>query len=173
MRGLNSVVKCRAVLDFLGVSSVGFCCLLKTRVREENFGFISNRFGNSWDFTSNYSSNEIGRMWVMWKKSRFVLTPGEEEDQFVSGSLTDLLSGDCVEVLCVYAFNNNVERRLLWRRMGEISSRWTRPNDVIGDFNAIRLHSETFGGSSVTGYIEEFDMVIREADLVEPSIQGN
>lgn len=44
---------------------------------------------------------------------------------------------------------------------------------VLGDFNTIRLHFEAFGGAPSPGDIEEFDMAIREADLVEPSVQGN
>ena len=44
VRGLNSPIKCRAVKDFLPVSTVGFCCILETRVREENFVSISRRF---------------------------------------------------------------------------------------------------------------------------------
>ena len=50
------------------------------------------------------------------KRSHIIFTSREVEDQFVSGSLTDLLSGDSVEVLCAYVSNNNVERRLLWHR---------------------------------------------------------
>ena len=32
VRGLNSLVKCRVVKDFLAVSTVGFCCILETIV---------------------------------------------------------------------------------------------------------------------------------------------
>lgn len=41
---------------------------------------------------------------------------------------------------------------------------------VMGDFNTIRLHAEAFGGSPVTGDMEEFVMAIYEADLVELSV---
>ena len=44
---------------------------------------------------------------------------------------------------------------------------------VLGDFNTIRLHSEAFGGAPNVEDMEEFDMAIREADLVEPAVQGN
>ena len=46
--GLNNPVKCRAVKDFLAESTVGFCCILNTRVRKENFDSISGRIGDSW-----------------------------------------------------------------------------------------------------------------------------
>ncbi|TYK26657.1 uncharacterized protein E5676_scaffold313G003070 [Cucumis melo var. makuwa] len=115
-----SGMKSKAVVDFLGSSSVGFCCLLETRVRE--------------------------------------------------GTLTDLLFGVCVEVFCVYASNSNIERRLLWRRLVEITSAWSRPGVVMGDFNAIRVHSEAFGGSPIQGEMEDFDLAISDADLVEPSV---
>ncbi|KAL0556476.1 hypothetical protein IC582_004990 [Cucumis melo] len=121
-----SGMKSKAVVDFLGSSSVGFYCLLETRVREVT-----------------------------------VIV-------FVTGTLTDLLSGVCGEVFCVYASNSNIERRLLWRRLVEITSAWSRPGVVMGDFNAIRVHSEAFGGSPIQGEMEDFDLAIRDADLVEP-----
>ena len=80
VRGLNSPVKCRAVKDFLAVSTVGFYCILDTRVREENFVLISRRFGDSWGFISNYSNSGVGRMWIMWKRNRFVFTTNEVVD---------------------------------------------------------------------------------------------
>lgn len=173
VRGLNSPIKCRAVKDFLAVSTVGFCCILETRVREENFVSISRRFGDSWGFISNYSNSGVGRMWIMWKRNRFVFTTNEVVDQFISGVITDLISGEKVEVLCVYASNSNIKRRVLWRRMAEISAGWRGPGMVLGDFNTIRLHSEAFGGAPNVEDMEEFDMAIREADLVEPAVQGN
>lgn len=104
--GLNNLVKCRAVMAFLAVYTVGFCCILETRVREENFYSIFGRFGDSWRFTSNYNNSGIGRMWVSF-------TPSEVADQFISGLVTYLLLGDSIEVLCVYASNSNIESRIL------------------------------------------------------------
>ena len=43
----------------------------------------------------------------------------------------------------------------------------------MGDFNAIRVHSEAFGGSPIQGEMEDFDLAIRDVDLVEPLVQGN
>lgn len=54
-------------MNFLVVSMVGFCCILETKVREENFNSISGRFGDSWGFMSNYSNSGIGRMWLCGK----------------------------------------------------------------------------------------------------------
>ncbi|KAA0062319.1 hypothetical protein E6C27_scaffold154G00700 [Cucumis melo var. makuwa] len=165
-----SGMKSKAVVDFLGSSSVGFCCLLETRVREGNFDSVSRKFGNSWDYSCSYSNSGVGRIWVMWKKNRFSFSTHVMDEQFVTGTLTDLLFGVCVEVFCVYASNSNIERRLLWRRLVEITSAWSRPGVVMGDFNAIRVHSEAFGGSPIQGEMEDFDLAISDADLVEPSV---
>ncbi|KAL4018315.1 hypothetical protein IC575_021906 [Cucumis melo] len=172
-RGKSIVLKSKAVSDFLGSSSVGFCCLLETRVRESNFDYVSRRFGNSWDYSCSYSNSGVGRIWVVWKKNRFSFSTCVVDEQFVTGTLTDLLSGVCVEVFCVYASNSNIERRLLWRRLVEITSCWSSPEVVMGDFNAIRVHFEAFGGSPIQGEMEDFDLATRDADLVEPSVQGN
>ena len=160
VRGLNSSVKCRAVKDFLAVSMVGFCCILETRVHEENFVSISNRFGDSWGFTSNYNNNGVGRMWIMWKRNRFMFMTYEITDQFISSGVTNLISGEKAEVLCKYASNSNIERHVLWRQMAEISAGWRGSGMVMGDFNTIRLHSEVFGGAPNVEEMEEFDMAI-------------
>ena len=61
-------------------------------------------------------------MWVMWKRSRFAFTSSEVVDQFITCLVTDLTSSENIEVLCVYASNNNIERRVLWWRMIDISA---------------------------------------------------
>ncbi|TYK23422.1 uncharacterized protein E5676_scaffold605G00030 [Cucumis melo var. makuwa] len=152
---------------------MGFCCLLETRVHERNFESVSRRFGNSLDYSCSYSNSAVGRIWVMWKKNRFSFSTREMDEQFVTGTLTDLLSGVCMEVFCVYASNSNIERRLLWHWLVEITSGWSSPGVVMGDFNAIRGHSEAFGGSPIQVEMEDFDLAIRDVDLVEPSVQGN
>ena len=43
----------------------------------------------------------------------------------------------------------------------------------MGDFNDIKMHFEAFDRSSVPMDMEEFDMAICEAYLVEPIVQGN
>ena len=73
----------------------------------------------------------------------------------------------------MYASNNNIERRLLWQRITEISAGWMGQGTVIRDFNTIRIHYEAFGGAPNIGVMEEFDLAIRKSDLVEPSVQGN
>ncbi|KAL4018356.1 hypothetical protein IC575_021951 [Cucumis melo] len=115
-RGKSMEMKSKAVVDFLGSSSVGFCCLLETRVREGNFDSVSKRFSNSWDYSCSYSNSGVGRIWVMWKKNRFSFSTNVMDEQFITGTLTDLLSG---------------------------------------------------------GEMEDFDLAIRDVDLVEPLVQGN
>ncbi|KAA0065355.1 F17F8.5 [Cucumis melo var. makuwa] len=68
----------------------------------------------------SYSNSGVGRIWVMWKKNHFSFSTRVVDEQFVTGTLTDLLSGVCEE-----------------------------------------------------GEMEDFDLAIRDADLVEPSVQVN
>ena len=110
---------------------------------------------------------------VLWKQGCFDFTPRVVDRQFVSGCLTNLNSSVSVKVFYVYAFNINVERRLLWCRLFKITSGWSSLGVVMSDFNAIRLHFEVFGGTLVSGDMEEFDLAIHEADLVESLIQSN
>lgn len=75
VRGLNDQVKCKAMFGFLGLSSIGFCCFLETKVREGNFGSASSRFSDSWGYSCSYSNSGVDSIWVMWKRSRFSFSP--------------------------------------------------------------------------------------------------
>ncbi|TYK31002.1 uncharacterized protein E5676_scaffold455G002340 [Cucumis melo var. makuwa] len=61
---LASVVKCKAMFGFLGLSSIGFCCFLETKVREGNFGSASSRFSDSWGYSCSYSNSGVDSIWV-------------------------------------------------------------------------------------------------------------
>lgn len=58
-------MKCKAVFDFLGLSFMGFCCLLETSGLEANFGQVSRRFGDSWGYSCSYSNSGVSRILVM------------------------------------------------------------------------------------------------------------
>ena len=92
---LNNQVKC---LIFWGRPLWGFYLLLVTKVRESNFGFVSSRFSNSWDYTCSYSNSGVGRIWVMWKRNHFSFATHVVDKLFITSTLIDLLSGVYVEV---------------------------------------------------------------------------
>ena len=52
-------------------------------------------------------------MWIMWKRNRFMFMTYEITDQFISSGVTNLISGEKAEVLCKYASNSNIKRRVL------------------------------------------------------------
>ena len=75
---------------------MGFCCLLKTRVQEENFAYVSSRSGDSWGYFCSYSSSGVGRIWMMWKRSR-TTTKLAILDAFYLSSICLLNSFQCVK----------------------------------------------------------------------------
>ncbi|XP_038888122.1 uncharacterized protein LOC120078021 [Benincasa hispida] len=133
--GLNDPVKCRVVVDFLASSSVTFCYLLKTRVCRENFGMVMGKFGDEWSCVCSYSVRGVGRIWIMWQKSVYKFSIDISGDQFIFGTLVDIVS----------------TARLL--------------GVVLGDFNVIRSSSEDFCGCPSLREMEEFDRALLEADL--------
>ncbi|XP_038895804.1 uncharacterized protein LOC120083970 [Benincasa hispida] len=172
-QGLNDPVKCRVVADFLASSSVTFYCLLETRVRRENFGMVMSRFGDAWSCMCSYSVQGVGRIWVMWRKSVYDFSIDISGDQFIYGTLVDIVSNTRVHIGVMYASNHVSERRNLWSRLIDVCASWQLPGVVLGDFNVIRSSSEDFSGCPSLKEMEKFDGVLLEGDLVELGVIGN
>lgn len=86
-------------------------------------------------------SSGVGHIWVMWKRGRFNFNPQVVDEQFISSSLTDLLSG---LVWRHFVFMPLIVMLLdicFWRHLFEITSSWSSLRVVKGDFNAIKVHS--------------------------------
>lgn len=177
IRGINGSGRQRVVsrwLQSLG-SSVG--ALLETHVQEENLLSVLGAVAPGWRFDNNYSVAEGGRIWLLWNQSLSVVVY-MKTDQLILCGVMDPASGTSCTVAFVYAQNSEVERRILWRDLINISNSSivaSSPLVVLGDFNQILTAAEHFSlqpyDLPVRG-TEEFQQCLIESNLADMDFRG-
>lgn len=72
--GFNKLTKHDIVRDWINKGKMNFGGLVETRVKENKAAKIILKVFKDWSVMSNYGSNRLGRIWVVWN-SIVRLTP--------------------------------------------------------------------------------------------------
>ena len=147
IRGFNKKIKQEVVRNWVRSQSLQFGCIIETRVKERKAGKIIQETFKDWDSMTNYEHHNLGRIWVVWRKT-VRMTPVFKSSQIITCSV--LVKGE-EEFFCsfIYAANGVEERRVL---LEDLRSHYDAPmfRDkkwmIMGDFN------EALEGEEHSGY---------------------
>ncbi|KAK2658720.1 hypothetical protein Ddye_005253 [Dipteronia dyeriana] len=147
-------------------------CLVETRVRKTNTPLVVNSVFKNWDILDNYSSHDLGRIWVGWDPRILKISKISETDQIIHCLACILDSNDQFNISFVYGSNDERARRALWDNMCVFQHGGT-PWIVVGDFNVSRRVQESVGGSSkISVALEEFDNCLQSVELDDLRFSG-
>lgn len=177
VRGFNKKSKHSVVRQWVLKSDIQFGCLLETRVKENKSENIINSVFPDWSFLSNYDSNRLGRIWIVWNPTTRV-TPFFTSAQMITCSV--LLEGAENEFFCsfVYASNYVEERKKLWediRNHHESPLLQSKPWILYGDFNEIlkgEEHSLFHVNPTIPLGMRDFQNVVRYCSLDDMKSHG-
>ena len=150
IRGLNDPLKQREVRSFIESQTLDFVCILETRVRASNKDRIFTTILPGWRMFHNYDHALLGRIWICGNPDKVSNDVIHSMDQAILCHVTALKDKLSFWCSTVYASNNYIDRRVLWRHL-----QWCEPvvsqNPwfVIGDFNTARFVNEKSGGNMV------------------------
>ena len=150
IRGLNDPLKQREVRSFVKFNALDFICLLETRVRAPNRDRIFSSLFPGWRLFHNYEHAQLVRIWICGNPEKVSIDIIHSLDQAMLCHITVLESNISFWFSAVYASNNYMDRRILWRHL-----LWCEPlvgqNPwmIMGDFNTTRFSSERSGGNMV------------------------
>ena len=177
IRGLNSRSRQRVVRSWVASNKLLVGGLLETHVAEENAASVLASTLPGWRMDSNYCCSDLGRIWLVWDPSVSVLV-FKKLEQMVLCSVKLPGTFRSFAVALVYGKNNEVERRVLWDEMSQLSitSPLSRtPWVLLGDFNQILNTAEHFSVSpssySVRG-LEDLQDCLRDSELDDLSSRG-
>ena len=148
IRGLNDPLKQKEVHSFLESHALDFVCILETRVRPSKKDRIFNSILPGWRLFHNYDHALLGRIWICGNPEKVSIDVIHSMDQAMLCHITALKDNYSFRCSAVYASNNYIDRRVLWRHL-----LWCDPlvghNPwlVIGDFNTTRFVNEKSGGN--------------------------
>ncbi|KAK2652852.1 hypothetical protein Ddye_012708 [Dipteronia dyeriana] len=147
-------------------------CLVETRVRKTNTPLVVNSIFKNWDILDNYSSHDIGRIWVGWYPRILKISKISETDQIIHCLACILDSNDQFNISFVYGSNDERARRALWDNMCVFQHGGT-PWIIVRDFNVSRRVQESVGGSSkISVAMEKFDNCLQSVELDDLRFSG-
>ena len=138
VRSLNDPDKHRPFSSWLLTHKPLFGALLETHIKELSLPPIMSKICNTWNYVSNHSSDEDGRIVLIWKDP-LRLQVVKQSRQSMTCTLT-LPNKEPVYFTSVYAANTSEERVDLWVELMQLhaslnldSKQWI----IGGDFNQI------------------------------------
>ncbi|KAG7588718.1 Reverse transcriptase zinc-binding domain [Arabidopsis suecica] len=130
-----------------------------------------------WRTDNNYCCSDLGRIWIVWDPSVSVLV-FKKTEQFMLCSIKMPLVNRSFVVAFVYGKNTDIERRLLWEDISELSaypSLIDTPWALVGDFNQIAATNEHFSiipSSIPLRGMEDFQDCLRDNELEDLPSRG-
>lgn len=118
------------------------------------------------------SQGASGGMCIMWCEDEFELLDTLEDQYTLSCMFKSRRDGTEWFVTGVYAPNNRVQRKKLWREIAGVLGVWDIPGCVVGDFNTIRFVEEKNRDIAANRGMTEFSNFISDCDLIDLPLYG-
>ncbi|XP_074305651.1 uncharacterized protein LOC141640871 [Silene latifolia] len=143
VRGLNSDIKQKDIKWFLHQNDVNLFGLLETKVKPESLNRVACKVCYGWNFVTNTSLHNGGRVWILWKANKLSLDVLEMDAQYIHVRIQVQQTGHLFLATFVYAFNKIADRIPLWNALIRFSM--GGPWIVLGDFNNVMYSNERLG----------------------------
>ncbi|XP_074278384.1 uncharacterized protein LOC141601975 [Silene latifolia] len=128
---------------FLHQNDVDLFALLETRVKPVSLNRIANNVCYNWNYITNTSMHNGGRIWVLWRDSRIKLDVIEMEAQYIHAKIKVKHTDQEFTATFIYGFNKIEERVPLWNALVRLTV--NGPWIVLGDFNNVMFANERLG----------------------------
>ena len=173
-RGLNN--KISFYKDFIASNRLSLIALLETHVKKENSIFVSKLVAPHFEWLFNYDHHSNGRIWIGWNPCVWTISDPVFHAQHISCKISLLASMANFFASFIYAFNDNIERRILWKDLLEYKGSFIGTNVspwlITGDFN-VCLHPVDMNNSNiVTADMREFRDAVDALDVFDLNFTG-
>ncbi|GAV63881.1 Exo_endo_phos domain-containing protein [Cephalotus follicularis] len=165
MRGLNHSSKQKEVRQFIMSNNISIVGILESRVRADNLDRVTRSIHKQWKSCSNHSVSLLSRIVVMWDPACIQFVPIFVNEQAIHGEVS-FPNNMRIRISFIYGVCNRYERRKLWADIIHYASSFrNEPWIILGDFNVTRFGVEHSVRNGVTKAMQEFNNMIRSAEL--------
>lgn len=175
IRGCNALIKREEVRTFIRVHGLSLCCIIESKVQQDNMVDVCGQMFGRWNWVSNaHDCNQGTRLLCAWNPSILSLMVLESSNQFLNCELKIVGNSEPMFVTFVYGCNKGVERRALWSGLRKFkvfihNKAWI----VLGDFNSMLFPHDGLGGSSRRNSdMEDFYACLEDVELFDLAYQG-
>ncbi|XP_020253837.1 uncharacterized protein LOC109830891 [Asparagus officinalis] len=131
--------------------NISFMSLLETKIKDTKVLDIAKKIANNWDWCSNASCTEKGRIISLWDPSFLEVHIIKSSPQQITCNVKALDGSlNCI-ISLIYGYNSSESRKDLWNELGLIQqTSGNIPWLLSGDFNAMINNEEKLGGAVLT-----------------------
>ena len=175
VRGLNDPDKHAPFCDWLKFHQPIFGSILETHIKDQNLTQLMPKLCYRWNYISNHSSDEDGRIIVIWKDPVKVRVLSQSRQQVTCEVLLPATAP--FTYTAIYGSNERVERAGLWVELLHLYQ-WLNLSNIPwilgGDFNEIIHHSEhsLFEVNSISPQMAEFRDSLHQMGMFDLRFQG-
>uniref|UniRef100_A0A7N0VD32 Endonuclease/exonuclease/phosphatase domain-containing protein n=1 Tax=Kalanchoe fedtschenkoi TaxID=63787 RepID=A0A7N0VD32_KALFE len=148
IRGLNSPLKQKEVLNLVFSQHISLFAILETKLSSNSLEVFQNNLSSlgTWNLRNNFDISPHGRILVGWDSSVI------HSCQVVSSShqymhCCVIISSQKFFVTFIYAFNQLLSRASLWSDLCNISYAMVDPWTLLGDFNCLLNIQDKLGSN--------------------------
>lgn len=175
VRGLNDTDNHALFCDWLKSHQPLFGTILETHIKEHNLAPLMSTLCRGWNYLSNHSSDEDGRIIVVWKDPVTVTILNQSRQQVTCEVHFPTIAPFIYT--SIYASNERVERTGLWVELLQLYQMLNLsdiPWILGGDFNEIIHHSERSLSvvHSTTPQMAEFRDTLHQMGMFDLRFQG-
>ncbi|PWA77843.1 Endonuclease/exonuclease/phosphatase [Artemisia annua] len=173
IRGIGVCGKSRWIKSLKNEFGISFLGIQETMVKDIQASTVSNYWGGlGFDFESVDAVGNLGGLVNIWDPKVFSKDSVFKDNNFllVSGLILD--GSIRLNIINVYAPQNNVEKLNLWSRIIQTIKSGHGWWIIFGDFNSVRDREERKNSSFDPGSARDFNDFIDEAGLREYGLKG-
>lgn len=175
VRGLNDPDKHAPFCQWLASHQPSFGVILESHIKNHNLSHLMNKLCRGWNYTSNHSMDEDGRIILIWKDT-VALRVLQQSKQAVTCEIK-LPGSQPFVYTAVYASNEAEERTDLWVELLNTANAFALdqvPWIMGGDFNQIMHFSEHSNPdvNCLSSRMVEFKDCLTQTGLYDLRYQG-
>ncbi|XP_050214834.1 uncharacterized protein LOC126665939 [Mercurialis annua] len=119
-----------------------------------------------WNLIENYEFSNLGKIWIIYNKTRIKVLKIDSSDQFVHCKVE--YDNNEFEWTIIYGANQLMDRQILWHKLVQMSSRITSPWMIQGDFNAVMGENDRCVGNELdSNHASELKDCINNSGLLD------
>ncbi|GJY62450.1 putative RNA-directed DNA polymerase [Tanacetum coccineum] len=175
IKGMNQAPKQKEVHQVILENNMCLCAILESHVAKDNVHGLCSKVFKRWNWTSNsLSCMKSSRIIMGWNPDILNVVVIASDDQVMHTCV--LFKADKKEVFCsvVYAHNNYIHRRALWKNLkthkGYVRG---RPWVVLGDFNvSLSAGDKSTGSSYIDTGMRDFQECVEDIEVMDVNSTG-
>ncbi|XP_071741231.1 uncharacterized protein [Rutidosis leptorrhynchoides] len=173
-RGLGNKDRGRKVGILISNFQIQFIAIQETMVKNVSLRVLKEVWrGVTYNGVQVPSRGRSGGLVSCWRDDCFILKDHFQCQSWLVTFLTFIPNNVDVLIFNVYAPQNEVDKKEVWRHIAKMIGKWNGPTCVLGDFNSTVAPNERLREEVDVVNMDNFNDFIARANLIDQNIQND